>query len=80
MPSIFNKIIGLLLKKVMPKYVNYIIILLGACVAIYAKAGEEQNQVVLIIGIALLMVGLYRISTGIQSKRDREDDNNSTDQ
>lgn len=53
---------------------------MGACVAIYAKAGEEQNQVVLIIGIALLMVGLYRISTGIQSKRDREDDNNSTDQ
>jgi hypothetical membrane protein len=50
------------------KYLNYIFIVLGAIVAIYAKTGTEQNEYVLIGGIALLMVGIYRISKTIPSR------------
>ncbi|MFG6686131.1 hypothetical protein ACGK9U_06090 [Mariniflexile sp. HNIBRBA6329] len=58
------------------KYFNYIIIVLGAIVAIYAKTGTEQNQYVLIGGIVILMVGIYRISKTIPSKSEDEDLNN----
>lgn len=58
------------------KYFNYILIVLGAIVAIYAKTGTEQNQYILIGGIVLLMVGIYRISKTIPSKNDDEDLNN----
>ncbi|MFV0541833.1 MAG: LPXTG cell wall anchor domain-containing protein [Aestuariibaculum sp.] len=50
------------------KYLNYILILVGAIVALYSNTGEKQNQYVLIIGIVLLMVGIYRISKTIPSK------------
>lgn len=62
------------------KYLNYILILIGAIVAIYSKAGEQQNQYVLITGIVLLMIGVYRISKTISSKKDPEESiNNSED-
>ena len=54
------------------KYLNYIIIILGAIVAIYAKAGTAQNQYILIGGIMLLMVGVYRISKTIPSRQDED--------
>ncbi|SEQ36544.1 hypothetical protein SAMN05421824_1462 [Hyunsoonleella jejuensis] len=56
------------------KYFNYSLILLGAIVAMYAKAGEQQNQLLLISGIIILMVGVYRISRTIPSKRDNNQD------
>ena len=52
------------------KYLNYIFIVLGAVVAIYAKTGTEQNQYILIGGIVILMIGIYRISKTIPSKDD----------
>lgn len=58
------------------KYLNYILIIVGAFVAMYAKAGANQNQYILICGIVLLMIGVYRISRNIPSKRDVENDNN----
>lgn len=54
------------------KYLNYIIIILGAIVAIYAKFNTEQNQYILIGGIVLLMIGIYRISKTIPSKKDND--------
>lgn len=59
------------------KYLNYLLIIIGAVVAIYSKAEAEQNQYVLIGGIVLLMIGIYRISRTIPSKHDtdnRDDD------
>lgn len=56
------------------KYINYILIVLGAIVALYAKAGEEQSLVVLITGIVLFMIGIYRISKTIPSKHNDEQD------
>lgn len=63
------------------KYFNYLLILLGAVIAMYAKAGEQQNQYILISGIVVLMIGVYRISKTIPSKRDnnQEEDNNKND-
>jgi general stress protein CsbA len=56
------------------KYLNYILILLGSIVAISAKSGTEQNEYILIGGIVVLMIGVYRISKSIPSKND--DDTN----
>ncbi len=57
------------------KYLNYILIFIGAMVAIYSKAGDNQNQYILIGGIVLLMVGIYRISKTISSKNNDIEDN-----
>ncbi|MCX7550430.1 hypothetical protein [Xanthomarina sp. F2636L] len=56
------------------KYLNYLLIIIGCIVAIYAQAGEEQDVVILILGIVILMFGLFRISSGIPSKRDTDQD------
>ncbi|WP_417291581.1 hypothetical protein [Corallibacter sp.] len=55
---------------------DYILILIGAFVAIYSKAGDEQNTYVLITGIVILMLGIYRISRDIPSKSDKNNDTN----
>ncbi len=52
------------------KYFNYILIIIGAVIALYSKAGTQQNQYVLIGGIVVLMIGIYRISRNIPSKND----------
>lgn len=62
----------------MSKIISYILILTGAAVAIYAQAGEDQNQYVLIGGIMVLMLGIYRISRNIPSKKNH-DENNEND-
>jgi LPXTG-motif cell wall-anchored protein len=58
------------------KYINYILIIFGASVAIYAKTGTEQNVFILIAGIVMLMLGIYRISKTIPSN---DEENNETD-
>ena len=60
------------------KYLNYLFIIIGAFVAMYAKTGTEQNQFILIGGIVLLMVGIYRITKTIPSKNDEEDNQENT--
>jgi len=47
------------------KALNYIFILAGAGVAIYAQAGEKQDTEILVVGIMILMLGIYRISKTI---------------
>lgn len=62
----------------MSRIINILLIIIGGFVAIYAKAGIEQNEYVLIGGIVILMIGVYRISKNIPSKNDSEapSDNN----
>ena len=50
------------------RLLNIICIILGGIVAIYAQAEEQQNTYLLIGGIALLMLGVYRTSRNIPSK------------
>lgn len=64
----------------MSRAINLLLIIIGGLVAIYANAGMEQNQYVLIGGIMILMIGVYRISKSIPSKNDRDarSDNDDT--
>lgn len=54
------------------QYISYIFILIGAALAIYGQSGEENNVTILIIGIIILMSGIYRISSTIPSKFETE--------
>lgn len=56
------------------KYINYLLIVIGCFVAIYAQAGEEQDVVILILGIVILMFGLFRISSTIPSKNNSDNE------
>ncbi len=55
-------------------YLNYLLIFIGSMVAIYAQAGVKQDVVVLILGIIILMFGLYRISSTLSSKKQSKED------
>ena len=57
----------------MLKSINYLLILVGGLIALYAQAGETQNQYLLIGGIVILMMGLYRISRNLSSKSESSD-------
>ncbi|WP_104735959.1 hypothetical protein [Hanstruepera ponticola] len=59
----------------MKNLLNYLLILTGGVVAIYAQATEEQNTVVLILGMVILMFGIYRIASQIPSKSEKQQDN-----
>ena len=50
------------------KAINYIFIVIGGSVAIYANAEEQQNEYLLITGVVMLMIGIYRVSRHIRSK------------
>jgi len=58
------------MKKV--KNYDYVLVLLGSAAAIYAQAGEQQNTLILVLGIVVLMFGLYRIYSTIPSKKEEE--------
>ena len=60
-------------------YINYALIIIGAVIAIYFKAGKEQNQGLLILGIVLLMIGIYRISKRIPDKKDTNENFDPTE-
>ena len=55
------------------KNIDYILILMGCFVAIYAQSGEKQNLVILIIGIVILMYGLFRLTRSISSRIEEGD-------
>ena len=61
------------------KYLNYFLILIGAATAFYSDSFNDTNSssTVLIIGMAIMMVGIYRISRQLPSKseRDNSEDN-----
>lgn len=59
------------------KNFNYLLIIIGAAVAMYSKVGTEQSQFVLIGGIVILVLGIYRISKNIPSKHQKDEDNNT---
>jgi len=55
------------------RILNFILILIGGIIALFAESGEDQNVYVLLGGIMLLMIGLYRLSRRIPSKSINED-------
>lgn len=61
------------------RLINVLFIIVGGFIAVYAKAGADQNQYVLIAGIMILMIGVYRISRRIPSKNDQEEPSDNID-
>jgi uncharacterized membrane protein HdeD (DUF308 family) len=59
------------------KYLNYVMIIIGVIVAFYANNSKEQNVYILILGIILLMAGIYRVSSTIPSKGGKEELDNT---
>ncbi|WP_239004407.1 hypothetical protein [Lacinutrix sp. WUR7] len=52
---------------------SYILILIGCIVAVYAQAEARQNTWVLVLGIVVLMYGLYRVYSTIPNKKEEEE-------
>ena len=63
----------------MSRVISYLLILIGAFVAIYAQAGEDQNPYILIGGIVTLMLGIYRISRNIPSKTKQSEESQNNE-
>lgn len=57
----------------MSRYFNFLLIIVGGICAIYAEAGEKQNIYILVFGIMVLMIGLYRLSKQIPDKEKIDD-------
>ncbi|WP_296386858.1 hypothetical protein [Winogradskyella sp.] len=56
------------------RIINFICIIAGGLVALYAQAQEQQNTYLLMGGIVLLMIGIYRTSRNIPSKYDKQEE------
>ena len=56
------------------KYLSYALILIGCAIAVYAQAEAQQNTLVLVLGIIVLMYGLYRVYSTIPNKKEEEKD------
>ncbi|EDP70093.1 hypothetical protein FBALC1_11187 [Flavobacteriales bacterium ALC-1] len=54
--------------------INLVCIVAGGAVAVYAQAEEKQNTYLLMGGIVLLMIGIYRVSRNIPSKYDKQEE------
>ena len=55
---------------------NYILMILGILVALSRYLFPKYDQALLIIGISLLMIGIYRISRNLSSRFSRPSDEN----
>lgn len=59
---------------------NFALILIGGMIALYANAEDEQELYILLIGIMILMFGLYRLSRGISDRKLNSEDTINQDE
>ena len=59
---------------------NFILILVGGMIALYANAEEQQEMYILLIGIMILMFGLYRLSRGISNRHENSEEITNLDE
>jgi sulfite exporter TauE/SafE len=59
---------------------NFVLILVGGLIALYADAEEQQEVYILLIGIMILMFGLYRLSRGISNKAEDNNESSNNDE
>ncbi|MHA7944385.1 hypothetical protein ACJOV8_015010 [Formosa sp. 3Alg 14/1] len=59
---------------------NYILVVFGILVAMYAKVDDSENTYLLILGICSLLYGAFKISQTIPSKTEKEDEINTEDE
>jgi len=70
-----NNILAPINEKMKKNTISYLLIIIGGAVAIYANANEQQNIIILVLGIVILMLGIYRLSSTIKSKTEDDDVN-----
>lgn len=58
------------------KKINFLLIFIGGIIALYANGSEQQELYILLIGIMILMFGLYRLSRGISDIKINQDQTN----
>lgn len=51
---------------------NYLYIIIGAIIAFYANANEDQNVLLLAAGVIILLFGIYKLQATIPSKQDKK--------
>lgn len=71
------------MKKPSSQFWNSLFIILGGAILIYQLSGEERNVYAMIVGLVLLMIGLYKatnfwVETKDDHKKEKEDENNNT--
>lgn len=71
------------MKKPSSQFLNSLFIILGGAILIYQLSGEEKNVYAMIVGLVLLMIGLYKatnfwVETKDDHKKEQEDENNNT--
>lgn len=62
------------------RIINFLLLIIGGFIALYAESGTNQNQYLLVGGIFILMIGVYRISRNIPSKNDDDIIRNNEDE
>jgi len=72
------------MKKPSAQFVNSMLILVGGAILIFEISGEERNVYSLIVGLVLLMYGLFKATNfWVETKDDHleeeEDDTNTKD-
>lgn len=70
------------MKKPSSQFINSILILVGGAILIFQISGEERNVYMMILGIVLLMYGLYNatnfwVETKDDHKKEKEEDKNN---
>lgn len=68
------------MKKPSAQFINTMLILVGGAILIYEISGEERNVYSMIIGLVLLMYGLFKatnfwVETKDDHKEEQEDEN-----
>ena len=63
----------------MSKTINYILIVVGGGITFYAQAEEQQNEYILIGGVVMLMLGIYRLARTIPSRFEKEEGKDDND-
>jgi uncharacterized protein YxeA len=71
------------MKKPSSQFINSAVLIIGGVLLIFEISGEERNVYVMIIGLVMLMFGLYRatnywVETKDDHKKDEEGENNNS--
>ena len=59
---------------------NFILIVVGGIITIYANADDQQELYLLLIGVMILMFGLYRVSRGISDRKTNSEETTNNDE
>lgn len=70
------------MKKPSSQFINSLLILIGGAILLFEISGEERNVYAMILGLVLLMYGLFKatnfwVDTKDDHKNEQEEENNN---